>query len=453
MRAVREPVNWDCLVSDLGNGRDLPALMAKGIRHHQRKRYANAERLYRLVLRSQPDHPDALHFLGVLAHQRGDSERAILLIKKAIESVPDNPDALNNLGRVLLETGETQEAVITFRSAVEINTGFFDAWLNLGVAFRKMGEPTEATSALAEAIRLEPTHAGARYQLGIAYKEAGFPKEAIAAFQEALRSDPGLTQVYESLGSLLYRSNRIDEAAEVYAAWLRREPNNPKADHMYRSTSGHEIPDRAANDYVTSLFDGFAETFDENLARLQYRAPRLVADMVRGLIPEGGQLRILDAGCGTGLCGPLLQPLARHLIGVDLSPGMLEKAAQRRCYDSLVEDELEAFLLQNESSFDIVVSADTLVYFGKLTIVLDAAYRALHSGGWFVYTVEECSDASQDMVLNPHGRYSHAHSYVDRVMKSVGFIECSIERVDLRLENKEPVGGFLVKGRRRPSID
>ena len=40
-------------------------------------------------------------------------------------------------------------------------------------------------------------------------------------------------------------------------------------------------------------------------------------------------LDILDAGCGTGLCGPLLAPYARRLVGVDLSDGMLKHAREK----------------------------------------------------------------------------------------------------------------------------
>ena len=38
---------------------------------------------------------------------------------------------------------------------------------------------------------------------------------------------------------------------------------------------------------------------------------------------------MLDAGCGTGLCGPLIAPHARRLVGVDLSGQMLAHARER----------------------------------------------------------------------------------------------------------------------------
>ncbi|WP_163597484.1 class I SAM-dependent DNA methyltransferase, partial [Klebsiella pneumoniae] len=66
---------------------------------------------------------------------------------------------------------------------------------------------------------------------------------------------------------------------------------------------------------------------------LDYRAPELVAEAVAASQEAGTTgLAILDAGCGTGLCGPSLRPFADRLIGIDLSRKMLERAAARGCY-------------------------------------------------------------------------------------------------------------------------
>ncbi len=67
-------------------------------------------------------------------------------------------------------------------------------------------------------------------------------------------------------------------------------------------------------------FDSFAASFDSKLAKLLYRAPALVAEMLAEPDVEASKsLDVLDAGCGTGLCGPLIAPYARRLVGVDLS--------------------------------------------------------------------------------------------------------------------------------------
>jgi predicted TPR repeat methyltransferase len=53
---------------------------------------------------------------------------------------------------------------------------------------------------------------------------------------------------------------------------------------------------------------------------------------------------VLDAGCGTGLCGAILAPFARRLVGVDLSEGMLAHAKAKNVYHELVKAELGGLL-------------------------------------------------------------------------------------------------------------
>ena len=158
---------------------------------------------------------------------------------------------------------------------------------------------------------------------------------------------------------------------------------------------------------------------------------------------------ILDAGCGTGLCGLLLAPFARQLTGVDLSEGMLRKAANRQIYDELIQGELVAFLVSRPASYELVASADTLCYFGRLEAFADAARKALRSNGWLVFTVEALLDeaASEHYVLQGHGRYSHSASYVLQSMAGAGMTDVRTQPVVLRNEGGKPVDGWLVSAR------
>jgi predicted TPR repeat methyltransferase len=156
-------------------------------------------------------------------------------------------------------------------------------------------------------------------------------------------------------------------------------------------------------------------------------------------------LDVLDAGCGTGLCGPLIAPYARYLVGVDLSSRMLAQAEQRKVYDELVKRELTAFLADAHGAFDVIVSADTLVYFGSLHDVVAAAAHALRSGGRFIFTVEEIgADGGDEYVIRPHGRYSHSRDYIESVLIAAD-LQPEIERADLRLEAGDPVPGLVVR--------
>jgi predicted TPR repeat methyltransferase len=122
---------------------------------------------------------------------------------------------------------------------------------------------------------------------------------------------------------------------------------------------------------------------------------------------------------------------------------MLARAGERDVYDVLVRGELTAHLRYNPVSFDVIVSADTLVYFGALEVVGAAAAAALRPGGVLVFTVEELSgDAGFD--LSPNGRYRHTRGYVERTLAEAG-LRSEIVPAELRLEAGEPVAGLVVR--------
>jgi predicted TPR repeat methyltransferase len=157
-------------------------------------------------------------------------------------------------------------------------------------------------------------------------------------------------------------------------------------------------------------------------------------------------LDVLDAGCGTGLCGPLIAPYARRLTGVDLSTGMLERAKEKQVYDDLMQAELTEYLRNHGDAFDLIVSADTLVYFGDLGSVLAAAAAALRPNGLFVFTLEHAVESGADAGyrLERHGRYSHSRCYVEEQIVRCG-LRPTVARADLRMEAGAPVAGLVVR--------
>jgi predicted TPR repeat methyltransferase len=241
-----------------------------------------------------------------------------------------------------------------------------------------------------------------------------------------------------------------DKAAELYRAWLTQEPDNAEAQFHLKACTQENVPDRAPDDYITSIFDSFAKSFDAKLAALSYRAPELVGEAVAQLALAPNQsLDVLDAGCGTGLCGPLLRPWARWLAGVDLSEGMLAKAQTRGVYDELTAGELVTFLRQRPAAFDLVTSADTLCYFGVLDEFCIAARSALRARGILVFTVEAHADdaGAPDFRLQRHGRYSHRQGYLINCLQAADLHSQKLAPVVLRMEVGKPVDGWLVSAR------
>jgi predicted TPR repeat methyltransferase len=154
---------------------------------------------------------------------------------------------------------------------------------------------------------------------------------------------------------------------------------------------------------------------------------------------------VLDAGCGTGLCGPLLRPYARHLAGVDLSAAMVAKAAERGDYDHLVVAELTAYLGACRHSYELIVSADTLVYFGELREVLAGMAHALVAGAWLAFSLESKESADDSpWQLSQSGRYVHGAAYVQQALDAAGLRLVSMTPATLRMNERQPVKGLII---------
>jgi len=198
-------------------------------------------------------------------------------------------------------------------------------------------------------------------------------------------------------------------------------------------------PKRASKAYVRTLFDDYAERYDRSLFEdLEYTGPRQLRQLVddHGLIAEGTMV-VGDIGCGTGACGPLFSGMASELIGVDLSPKMLLKAAERDVYDRLYQSDLLTFLRQNKKNFDLLVAADVFVYLGDLEPVIEAAKHALHADGWITFSVEHQPEGRYR--LEREGRYKHSTDYIQSLADSADFTVRHRKRDTIRLEDDQPV--------------
>jgi predicted TPR repeat methyltransferase len=406
-----------------------------------------AQELYRRVLETAPNHPQALHYSGVLAHQQGRNDEAVMLIEKSLKLQPDRADCYNNLGIILQSSGKLERAIEAYQRAIAIDPSHANAYSNLGVLLRATGKPSEAEAAYHRAVQLDSDHIEAYTNLGILLNGLKRTEEAAACFSKVITLKPRHREARRLLALAHCTLGEVGKAVNIFEEWLQEEPEDPIALHMLAACTGRDVPMRASNEFVERTFDSFASSFESKLERLSYRAPALVAAMVGDLALEASKsLDVLDAGCGTGLCGPLIAPYARRLTGVDLSEGMLAHARDKNVYDALVKAELTKYLRDNRKAFDLIVAADTLVYFGDLKSVLAAAARALRPKGLFVFTLEHAvgGKADVDNSLELHGRYSHARAYVERILTVVG-LQPEIARAELRMEAGVPVAGLVVR--------
>ena len=427
----------------------LEEAIAYGVKCHQSGNLDEAQAIYDAVLARQPERAEVLNYMGILKHQRGDLPAAAALMRRVVELNPDADGVWNNLGNVLIRQELVDEAAQAFKRSLEIAPSP-EAWANLARVFRRRQEWVLSEQACLQALGMQPDHGPATHNLALAYILQYRIEEGVATALRAMQLLAPNEQRRQLYCQLLLVSGEQAQAAVILRAWLEQEPDNPYVLHHLAACTGEGAPERASDAYVEKVFDSFAPNFDAKLAHLHYRAPQVVADAVAAALPApAAQFDVADLGCGTGLCGPLLKPWARRLVGCDLSGGMLERASQRGAYDELHKAELTAFLRERPAAFDLVVSADTLIYFGELREVAEAAHASLRPGGLLAFTLEaQAAGEPGPYKLKDSGRYVHDGAQARRVFEVAGLVVDDPVATVLREEGEAPVQGWLMLARR-----
>lgn len=430
---------------------ETPAI-DRAVQDHLAGQWPAAEAQYRAILSSEPGHAAALHFLGVLRHQQGHADEGLAFVRKSLTLEPQNADWHNALGNMLSAQGQASDAVMAFMSALEADASHVDAWNNLGALLLAQGAVEDAIAALRNAVELAPSFRHAHQNLGDAYRLAGDLSAAALCYCTEYVLRPVQDTQYDILGLAYRQLGRNEEATQVYHAWLEQEPGHPIALHLLAASRGHVADDRASPDYLRTYFDAYAETFEDKLVgNLGYRVPQIVHGMLSERNTPANSLRVMDLGCGTGLCGQQLRPFSSHLAGVDLSARSLAEAERKEVYDRLHQQDIIEHLAECEAStWDLLTAADVLIYFGDLTSFLVAARRVVVSGGRLMASFEETEmpamnpDKDPGYTLQSSGRYSHHRDYLLHALQTAGFRVDEAMPLDIRSELSRPVKGVLL---------
>ncbi len=420
--------------------RQASALLAAG-------RFADAADAFGTVIAARPDWPTPYNNLAVALRGLGRLDEALLACAAAIGRHPDYPEAHANLARLLIAQNRHRDAALAAERATELRPDHGPTHALLALALLQAGAQVEALPAGRRALSLDPASAEALAVHAQALRATGHVADAVRASRRLATLDADKDTLMAA-ASLLAEAGEREEAVAVYRRVLAADPDDVVLAHLVDAMDGTTSA-KAPERYVSQVFDSYADRFDDHLVgHLGYRAHEMVAGIVAEALPAGTEARILDAGCGTGLCGPLLRPVAERLVGVDLSARMLAKAGERGVYDALVQDELARFLNTTTERFEAIVSADVLCYVGDLRGVFQAATRALSDGGLLAFTVERQPDPG--FRLTPSGRYAHGLDHVRACAQGL-FRARGVANVILRTEASAPVHGYLCLFQKRRS--
>jgi len=355
------------------------------------------------------------------------------------------------------QAGRFGAADTSLSAALALVPGRPSTLTNLGATRLKLGRPAEALELLREVLAQEPSNLEALGHCASSLAELGQAHAALDCLERLLALDSSVGHAWSLRGSLLREQGQHALAAVSFRQALDHGAD-PVLNAYYLASVGQaEAPPVAPRDYVEQLFDGYAEQFDGSLVQqLNYRAPEVLADRLRAF---GRRFEhALDLGCGTGRCGPLLQPLAARIDGVDLSSNMLARARAQGVYAQMAQADVAEFLAGTPDRYDLVLAADVFIYLGSLEAVFAGVAGVLRAGGLFCFTVEAADgdgdgDGDGDAnapgapdpgwLLRPSLRYAHSESYIRRLAAHHGFEVADTVRQALREEQRSPVPGLF----------
>lgn len=203
--------------------------LQKAVSFHQRGELDRAESLYRRVLASLPDHPDALHMLGVLAAQKGNPGQAVDLIRRAIAVAPDNPAAYNNCGNVLQDLGQREEALACYERALAIKPDYAQALDSRGNVLCDLGRYEEALASYDGVLALTGNDPQTLNGRGNALANLRRYEEAIVAYDRALAAKPDYAEALYNRANSLRELQRYEEALVCYGRATTLQPSYPEA--------------------------------------------------------------------------------------------------------------------------------------------------------------------------------------------------------------------------------
>jgi predicted TPR repeat methyltransferase len=390
-------------------------------------------------------------FLEGLAHlQAGRPAEAEKAFEASLVDVPGRVSTLVNLAATRLALRRPKDALACADQVLASEPLNDDALLHRAVALRALGRLGDALVAFDAALARREGWADGWFQRGLCLLELKRPAEALASLDRSTAADPASPSVWSCRGDLMRDMGRLDEARTAYQQALAHGADRELIAYGLAGLGEGTAPPRAPAGYVQALFDSYADDFDEHLVKvLRYRVPEGLASPLAQLHPQPFT-SALDLGCGTGLCGPLVRPLVQRLVGLDLSPRILDQARVRGVYDELLHGEIVQHLATTAERHDLVLAADVFIYLGDLEPVFAALARVIPAGGVFCFSAEtEGASEQAGFTLQPSLRYAHHDSHLRALAERHGFEPLRRVRETVREEQRRPIEGLLVHLRRK----
>jgi glycosyltransferase involved in cell wall biosynthesis/Flp pilus assembly protein TadD len=194
--------------------------IAFGSRAEAEGRVADAERIYRDILRQRPELHGIHYKLGILLYKSDRFAEAALSLEKARDLSPTNAHYHGDLGVTYKALKRREERLACYRRAAELSPENDLILMNLGSALADGGQHDKAEIVLVRAHLINPGNFGVLTNLGNARMRTGNIDQAVLDYQRAIRLNPSFSDTRKNLGMCLFLKGDLQTGAPHYESRL-----------------------------------------------------------------------------------------------------------------------------------------------------------------------------------------------------------------------------------------
>ncbi len=262
---------------------DIGKILQQAVDQHTAGNLVDAEKAYQQVLQINPDHHDALHFMGVLAYNVGKHDIAKDYINRAIKILPSNDGCYNNMGNIYQTQKDYAQAMQWYAKTIEINPVNKKAYNNLAVALTKLGNLDQALEKFQTALEIDPDYIEARNNMGETYRDMGQYDQAMQCFESVLQAWPDYVPARWNRSILWLLTANFKQGWPEYEWRWKRATTPQRAIDSGKRWNGSDIYDRTLFIYEEQ---GIGDTiqFMRYLPLLQKAGCKVIFETITPLI-------------------------------------------------------------------------------------------------------------------------------------------------------------------------
>lgn len=431
------------------NNKSEAALLNIAIIYYEEKKYILSRLYIKKLLTINPKNSDALTILGNIYKEKKCYNKAIKFYQKSLNFEKKSYIANMNLADIYCQQKEYLMAYDYAKRAVEVKATAETIKLFAEISIA-ISQPNEAIFYLEKISEDGNSDCWGYNLLSQLYMQQQEYEKSIKAGFKAIELSKEKNAHHINFGYILYDAILAgqNKLVQKYAlAWSKKYPENSIVQYMADSVIHNKKISQHNPVYIREIFNAFADDFENILAHLNYNVPKIMAAELSSFfkITKLKKMRILDAGCGTGLCGYYLKKYAKFngLDGVDISEKMLSVAKEKKVYSHLYNQDLDSFLQQHKNRYNLINAADVFTYFGDLKKLFQHINISLCAGGRIIFSISENNINNDNYYHHSSGRFLHSEKYVENILESDGF---NIEKkvyAHLRNEGEKEVFGWI----------